>query len=442
MSQVISLEDLYILGNKEIPANVKIAEKGIAMQSKIDGEIKSIKKDDILRVELFRSTRDFALRVITPSKIIEFNNIPEEMIEEIKKSISQWYSVSCYIKPLEVSETTKGTVSFSDECLEYRTEKLIFDIQMKDIVSVCSVKNEVVLGFQEDSTEGVIEMRLAVPDENFVNNLRERSETNQSKAIFTFEEMNNISPRGKSDFIFNQNCLRIIGRTFEHKILYSSIKRVIKIIGEKNVNLIIEVDPSIKQGLTRYNFINTQFEKEIDEEFSLEIDENTKKMFPGLEEFYSGELYKTFISAMEIFTKKLTEETSDFKSKNNTNFVCCNYKASESFIYFVKNGLLLLPKVIFIPFSTIRLVKFSRVDVSIMTSKLFDMSITTFDQTYQLSALEKDEFGFLESYFAKNEIQLSVEQIENHISDDEDDSTTDIDDAPESVSEKSDDDDE
>lgn len=427
MQDVISLENLYLIGKKDMQAVVKMAEKGLAMKILDTDEIRSIKKEEILRIELYRSTRNYAMRIITKNKIVELNNILEEMIEEIKKAVSDWYSLAVYVKPLEVSDTTKGRVSFSNECLEYRTEKLVFDLHLKDIVSVCSVKNEVVLGFEaDDSTEGVTEMRLTVPDDNFVNNLRERSESGKSKAIFTFEEMTNISPRGKSDFIFDQSSLRIIGRTFQHNIPYSSIKRVIEIVSEKNINIVFQVDPSIKQGLTRYEFINTRFEKDIEEEFLLDIDQNVKQLFPSILDHYSGELFRTFIKAMEIFTKRPVEQLSGFKTNQGLDYVACIYKAAEARIYFTHDGILFLPKAYFVPFSKIRSVEFSRVDVSVMSSKMFDMKINTLDSQYQLSGLEKDEFGPVEQHLGKNGVATSIDVIEHHISEDEDDTTTDI----------------
>merc|ERR1711953_1211123 len=268
-------------------------------------EIKSIKKDDITGIELYRSTRAYAMRIYTSNNIVEINGVLEEMIEEIKKSVSGWYSMSVHVKELEVSETTKGQVTFSNECLEYRKDKLIFDIPLKEITSVFNVKNEVVLGFEtHDDTEGVCEMRLTVPDDNFVESLRLRSEAGLSKSIFTFSDMTNVSPRGKSNYIFNQNCLRIIGGTFEHKVLYSSIKRIFLFEGEKNANVVVEVNPSIKQGFTRYDFVNVMIEKELEEEFTIEVEDNIKEKFPDLMTTYTGELYKTFTTAMELFTNK------------------------------------------------------------------------------------------------------------------------------------------
>lgn len=431
MDEVISLDNLFILGNNDVASNVKIAEKGIAMKILDTGEIKSLKKDDILRIELFRSTRNYAMRVITKNNTINLNNIEEEMVEEVKTNVGKWYSLSAYIKPLETRETTKGQINFSDDYLEYRNEKLIFDVPLKDITTVCNVKNEVVLGFDcDDQTEGVTEMRLTVPDENFVQNLRERSETGQSKSIITFEEMNNISPRGKSDYIFNQNYLRIIGRTFEHKILFSSIKRVIQFENEKNVYIIFEIDPSIKQGLTRYNFVNILFDKEIEEEFTIEQDENVQKKFPELPTSFHGELFKTFVSVLQIFTKRSVETSAYPKDKHNENYVSCNFRASESQIHFLDDGVMLLPKVMFIPFKKIRLVEFSRVDVSVLTSKSFDMKIITYGAAYPLTSIEKEQFGRLDSFFSKNNVELSVDVIENNIpeGDDDDDSTTDIND--------------
>lgn len=427
MQEVISLDNLYLIGEKNILTVVKMAEKGLAMKLLDTDEIKSVKKEDILRFELYRSTRNYAMRVITKNNMFELNNILEEMIEEIKKAVSDWYSLAVYVKPLEVSDTTKGSVSFSNECIEFRTEKLIFDLHLKDIVSVCSVKNEVVLGFEaDDSTEGITEMRLTVPDDNFVDNLRERSDTGKTEAVFTFEEMTNISPRGKSDFLFDPNSLRIMGKTFQHKIPYSSIKRVIEIVGEKNVNIVSEVDPSIKQGLTGYDFINTRFEKDIEEDFQPNINQDSKEAFPSIQTYYSGELYKTFIKAMELFTKRPVEQLSNFQSAHGLNYVSCNYKAAEARFHFTWDGILLLPKVYFIPFKKIKSVEFSRVNVSVMTSKMFDMKINTLDCQYQFSALEKDEFGPVETHLGKHGVATSIDVIEHHISEDEDDSTTDI----------------
>ncbi|ELQ76206.1 Nucleosome-binding factor SPN, POB3 subunit [Trachipleistophora hominis] len=441
MDDVISLDSLFLLStnNGDENINLKLADKGIAMKNIENGAITTIKKDDIHRIELYRGTRLYNMRITTKTKIFNINNILEEKIEEIKKVCGHWYSINVYVKPLEIVDTTKGKVTFSEDYLEYRTDKLIFDVPLKDVVSVCSVKNEAVLGFDCDKEfDGVIEMRLSVPDENFVKNLRERSEIGQVKSIITFETLNNVSPRGKSDYIFSENYIRILGRTYEHKVLYSSIKKIIVLEQEKVVNIIINVDPSIKQGQTRYNFINLLFEKGIDEDFELELDSDLRSKYPSLEEKYNGELYETFIKIIELFTKQRVQVSECFKTRTNQIFLSCALRALEGFLFPISDAVIFLPKVIYMPHREIRLVEFYRVDVSVMTSKSFDMKIITYDSSYLFSSIDKDEFGALEKYFGDCNVEIRVEIVENEIPPEEEDDTTEIENEPSLEADESD----
>lgn len=441
MEDVISLDNLFLLNtnNDDENINLRLADKGMAMKNLDSGAITTIKKDDIHRIELYRGTRLYSMRITTKTKIFNINNILEEKIEEIKKVCGHWYSINAYVKPLEIVDTTKGKVTFSDDYLEYRTDKLIFDVSLKDIVSVCSVKNEAVLGFDCDKEfDGVIEMRLGVPDENFVKNLRERSEIGQVKSIIAFETLNNVSPRGKSDYIFSENYIRVLGRTYEHKVLYSSIKRIVMLEQEKVVNIIINVDPSIKQGQTRYNFINLLFEKGIVEDFEVELEDDLRSKYPTLKEKYTGELHETFIEIIELFTRQKVQVSEGFKTKANQIFLSCALRALEGLLFPIADAVIFLPKVIYMPHREIRLVEFYRVDVSVMTSKSFDMKIITYDTAYLFSSIDKDEFGALEKYFSDCNVEIRVEIVENEIPPEEEDDTTEIEEEPSVEADESD----
>lgn len=441
MEDVISLDNLFLLNtnNDDENINLRLADKGMAMKNLGSGAITTIKKDDIHRIELYRGTRLYSMRITTKTKIFNINNILEEKIEEIKKVCGHWYSINVYVKPLEIVDTTKGKVTFSEDYLEYRTDKLIFDVSLKDIVSVCSVKNEAVLGFDCDKEfDGVIEMRLGVPDENFVKNLRERSEIGQVKSIIAFETLNNVSPRGKSDYIFSENYIRVLGRTYEHKVLYSSIRRIMVLEQEKVVNIIINVDPSIKQGQTRYNFINLLFEKGIVEDFEIELDDDLRSKYPTLKEKYAGELHETFIEIIELFTKQKVQVSEGFRTKANQIFLSCALRALEGLLFPIADAVIFLPKVIYMPHREIRLVEFYRVDVSVMTSKSFDMKIITYDTAYLFSSIDKDEFGALEKYFSDSNVEIRVEIVENEIPPEEEDDTTEIEDEPSVEADESD----
>lgn len=69
--------------------------------------------------------------------------------------------------------------------------------------------------------------------------------------------------------------LRLRGKTYDYKILHSSVNRIFLLprLDDIHIQLVIGLDPPIRQGQTRYPFLVMQFAKDEEVDAELNIDE-------------------------------------------------------------------------------------------------------------------------------------------------------------------------
>jgi structure-specific recognition protein 1 len=77
--------------------------------------------------------------------------------------------------------------------------------------------------------------------------------------------------RGRFDLDMYENSFRMRGKTYDYKILYDSVKKVMMLPkpDELHTLLVFGLDPPLRQGQTTYPFLVMQFRK--DEEVQLEL---------------------------------------------------------------------------------------------------------------------------------------------------------------------------
>jgi structure-specific recognition protein 1 len=229
--------------------------------------------------------------------------------------------------------------------------------------------------------------------------------------------------RSKNNFIFYNNLVKIVGNTYEHKVLYSSIKRtfflerIVTSVGtSKDYYLAINIDPPIRQGQTRYNFIVMAVSEGVEGEYTLNIGETEKREFPELKDEYVGDVLFSFLSVLKTLSKCKIIKTGNFSTLAGRKCVKCSLKATDGHLYPLNDSLLFLPKAIYMPLKDVSCVEFSRINVSSFAAKTFDMKIVTIDKVYAFSSLPKEDFGQLEQYFSEHGVQVRSEIVEDEVS--------------------------
>ena len=109
-------------------------------------------------------------------------------------------------------------------------------------------------------------------------------------SILVFKDVLVLTPRGRYDIDLFSQFLRLRGKTYDYKILYSSITQLFLLPKEDDIHVlfVIALEPPIRQGQTRYPYLVLQFPREEEMDGELNLDEET------IQTKYEGKLKKRY----------------------------------------------------------------------------------------------------------------------------------------------------
>ena len=135
--------------------------------------------------------------------------------------------------------------------------------------------------------------------------------TTAGDAIAIFSEIHCLSPRGRYDIKVFPTFFHLHGKTFDYKISLSNVMRLFMLPhkDQRQMHFVVNVDPPIKQGQTRYHYLVFNFK--LDDEVEIELpftEEELQEKYDGkLEKEMSGETYKVVSKVLKVVTgKKIT----------------------------------------------------------------------------------------------------------------------------------------
>ncbi|WEL39049.1 FACT complex subunit SSRP1-like protein [Encephalitozoon hellem] len=403
--EVLTLSDCFLKTKTEEKATVKISRDGIAIKAG-NGEVYTVEKSDVKDAELFHGVRKMTIRIFGDT-VYEINNVDQNYIDELKRMFSEYFRVSLYVKELEIADVLCGELGINGQkALEFRNTKTIFEVPVEDIESVVDIRNEISVSLKD------VEIRF-VSNKKAIEEIKEGCSSSVDDEIFKMEGLSLSYPRGKFNLIFFRDYLRLVGSSYDHKIYYKSVKQLYMLekgyIRDEERYAVICVDPPIRQGQTRYDYIVVSFD---DTECEVSADdERLKKEYSGL---YSS----VFSEVMEALCV-IRATKSTFESRDGMRCLRCAIKAYEGQLYPLEDCMLFLPKAIRLGLNEISLVEFSRINLSSMQAKTFDMTLFC-EGSYTFNGISKDEFGMLEQYFHSKGVKARSEIIDDAASSDSD----------------------
>ncbi|AFM98626.1 nucleosome-binding factor SPN subunit POB3 [Encephalitozoon hellem ATCC 50504] len=403
--EVLTLSDCFLKTKTEEKATVKISRDGIAIKAG-NGEVYTVEKSDVKDAELFHGVRKMTIRIFGDT-VYEINNVDQNYIDELKRMFSEYFRVSLYVKELEIADVLCGELGINGQkALEFRNTKTIFEVPVEDIESVVDIRNEISVSLKD------VEIRF-VSNKKAIEEIKEGCSSSVDDEIFKMEGLSLSYPRGKFNLIFFRDYLRLVGSSYDHKIYYKSVKQLYMLekgyIRDEERYAVIYVDPPIRQGQTRYDYIVVSFD---DTECEVSADdERLKKEYSGL---YSS----VFSEVMEALCV-IRATKSTFESRDGMRCLRCAIKAYEGQLYPLEDCMLFLPKAIRLGLNEISLVEFSRINLSSMQAKTFDMTLFC-EGSYTFNGISKDEFGMLEQYFHSKGVKARSEIIDDAASSDSD----------------------
>lgn len=182
-----------------------------------------------------------------------------------------------------------------------------------------------------------------------------------------------------------EKSFRLRGKTYDYKIQYDSIKKLMVLPKPDEVHILIAVglDPPLRQGQTRYPFAVMQVKK--DEEVMIELnmaEDLLKEKYNGkLEQHYEAPIHQVIVQLFRgLAGKRPTMPSKDFSSHNQQSGVKCSIKANEGHLFCLDKSFMFVPKpATYIAHDQIQSITMSRVAGAVGAASLartFDITIT------------------------------------------------------------------
>lgn len=270
----------------------------------------------------------------------------------------------------------------------------------------------------EDTPVVAVKKNVKTNAEVFVEELKSKADITQvtGTVVVSFGEILFLTPRGRYDLDFYQDFLRLRGKTYDYKLQYNQIQRIFslpKMDGIHNL-MILQVDPPLRQGQTKYNFLTLQFnsQEEIEVELNIDDEEYDRLYKDKLNKSYSANTHLVLANIFRGFTERRVVLPGSFVSNDSLIAISCSLKANEGQIYPLEKCLLFVTKpTLLIPYSEIQSITFSRVGQG-SAQRTFDMEVLTRNGglTHTFGNIDRSEQPLLESYFKSKNLKVTNDE--------------------------------
>ncbi|KAA1077388.1 FACT complex subunit [Puccinia graminis f. sp. tritici] len=454
---------------------LRIAASGLGWKPSDSPNIVTVAKDDIKWVQWIKVARGYQLRIglnkdrsdikIGDRRRESFDGFRPEDQEKLSNLFKQHFHVTLETKDLSLRGWNWGKMDVQASDLAFLVAgKLAFEVPLGLVHNSSISKTEVAVEFldqanqpkldglsgisrvnaKKSTTDQLVEMRLYVPGNASTNVNEGNSEADdpadgelsaaqalhdlimekaeigrvQGEGIVTFPDVLCTTPRGRYDLDMHADFLRLRGKTYDYKVLYSSIQKLFLLPKPDDIHFlfVVQLDPPIRQGQTRYPFLVMQFAKDEEIDAEMNLDEDTlNSTFQQTDNKIEGQAHEVVSIVFKGLAKKKIIFPQNFSSANGQSAIKCNMKANEGLLYFLDKYVLCISKQsILINLADLHSVKFARVGGALQSGRTFDLVMTKKDEVdLQFSSLSREEHPVIESYF-----ETKGKKIENEMNED------------------------
>ncbi|CDR98932.1 hypothetical protein [Sporisorium scitamineum] len=510
MSATTQWENIYH-GLDTTPGKLRMSQGGLGWKPSVgEGSTITIPADQMASFQWIRVARNYQLAITlnkdrdTPSSAqtnprrTNFDGFVRDDFDRLSSHIRQYFS-----KPLETKEVSTrgwnwGQAKISNHDVQFLVrDKLAFELPLSHLANSNIAKTEVSMEFlnpeqqqpgantgssdangtksRRSKGDQLVEMRLYVPgqaskdDASDAGSAADADDNNQETAaeafhealkskadigqvagdsIVVFKEVLVLTPRGRYDIDVFNTFIRLRGKTYDYKILYSSMNKLFLLpkADEIHVMLVIGLDPPIRQGQTRYPYLVLQFPREEEMDAELNLDEQTiQEKYDGkLKKRYEEPTFRIVTNIFKVLSGQKVATPTDFESSSGQTSIKCNVKAADGNLYPLEKSLLWVSKQpVYVPYSEIHQAILSRVGGAVASSKTFDLRVATksgTDHTFQ--SISREELDRLKAWLADRKMGDAAGTDEDEDSEEDADFAADSDSDGGSPSEASSDEDE
>ncbi|THH15843.1 hypothetical protein EW146_g4688 [Bondarzewia mesenterica] len=427
----------------------RVAASGMAWREEEKDDVTAMSNNDVKWAQWLRVARGFQLRVGLKDRRREiFDGFEREDHDKLASLIKQHFGI--VLEPVEVS--FKGT-----DLAFLVSNKTSFELPLQHVAnSNIAGRTEVSLEFANPSssskkpTKGapdeMVEIRFFVPgtstrprgsdagsqksdneDEEgeeisaaqaFHDAVKEKAELGQVSGdiILSFEEVLVLTPRGRYDVDMFPEFLRLRGKTYDYKIVYSTISRLFLLPKDDlHVLFILALNSPIRQGQTRYQYLVMQFSREEEITAKLNMSEEEIAKHERLKKHYEDPTFEVVSSVFRALSQKKIISAGGFQSRNGHPGIKANLKAIQGDLFMLEKYIFFVSKQpVLIELSDIHQAVFSRVGSAMgaAAARTFDLKIVTKSgPEYTFTSINKEEHEPTDAYLKDKKVRVKNEMM-------------------------------
>ncbi|KAK9239205.1 hypothetical protein V1525DRAFT_398834 [Lipomyces kononenkoae] len=457
MADMTQFENIYF--NQSVrPGRLRFANSGLGWKASSKNATQPpflLPQSEFVSAHWSRAAKGYECRVLTKDRgVIQFDGFDLDDFDRLKNTLKHHFDTVLETRPHSMKGWNWGNTDFERSELVFNvSNRPAFEVPYAQVNNTNLVgKSEVAVELSVDHDleirgpsgvrDELVEMRFYVPgtvpknedeDEDqsdveeqnaataFYETIKERADIGvvAGETIVSFSDIMFLTPRGRYDIDMYPSFMRLRGKTYDYKIVYTSIQRLFLLPKPDELHnvLVIQLDPPLRQGQTRYTFLVVQFlkEEEIEVELNLEDDEFEEKYADKLKKKYDQAAHEVVGQVFRGLSGRKIVVPGQFQSAHGQAGVKCSLKASEGYLYFLEKGFLFIPKpTVYMAHSDVSSVTLSRVGGSVSSSRTFDLTVTLVTGvSHQYSSINREEQSGIESYLKSKNIKIKNDLVDD-----------------------------
>ncbi|KAJ8906504.1 hypothetical protein NDN08_002997 [Rhodosorus marinus] len=404
--------NVFLAGQYSGSGTLKIERAKLSWNAREGSRQETVEKTELVRIEWFHGSRAQQLKCVLKGGLsVRFEGFREKDFDRVDDSIRKSNLLADGAGLIRAKQASNGwnwgKVDVKGGSLNFRSDdKDVLDLTLGDVAQVnLNGSEELALEFHVDDTanphdECLVEMRFRVKDSEEASRayekIRLRSDTSSfaGDSLATFKEVPVIVPRGRYDVDLFQNYFKMHGKSYDFKVLYSSVSRLFLLPkpDEVHIAFVASIDPPIRQGNTHYPHIVFQFKTEQSTSVSINLsDEELQKKYNGkLNKQEEGDSWRVFSKVMKQLSGRSLHTPKTFVSHAEQHAVRTSLGPNEGYLFLLESSFFFVNKPpTYVRFDDVQIVKFKRMDLE----RRFDLLVQTVQgQKLLFSNIDRPEF--------------------------------------------------
>eukprot|EP00468_Gymnochlora_sp_CCMP2014_P010934 CAMPEP_0167753054 /NCGR_PEP_ID=MMETSP0110_2-20121227/7494_1 /TAXON_ID=629695 /ORGANISM="Gymnochlora sp., Strain CCMP2014" /LENGTH=882 /DNA_ID=CAMNT_0007638765 /DNA_START=15 /DNA_END=2663 /DNA_ORIENTATION=- len=432
LPEVLTFQRISETSRPKVKGTIRLDSDGIRYESESRSRTITIPSDEIEEFQWSPLGRDCRLRVFMIGESqTSFRGFSAVDFTKISAYVKKKYEKKIETLQINTSGHNYGRVNFKGSVLRhFLDDRCTFEIPLTRVSQAEKTnKNELSLQFHEDDTLGddeavLTEMILYVPpkdedeDGDALQELRDDVvdlagiRVNSSESIAKLEGLMLTVPRGKYDIELYKSFFRLHGSSFNYKILYQNVKKLLLMQANDNINqlFVIGLDPPIRQGKTMYSYLIMQIRSSEERHMELKVeDEEIEKAKGVVAKSMTGKLYELTWRLFSFLTKRKVAVPGKFRNNRDTPCVSCSYKTHNGFLFFFKKSFFFIHKPpTYLRHDQIASVEFSRLSSSTGTGRIFDIEFNMRDEkVFKFRNINKENFQSVFNWIKQSNLRIT-----------------------------------